>query len=50
VKGTSSYGIQYSKNQSDELVGYSDSDCSGDKDDRKSTIAYVFMIGNAAFS
>jgi len=46
VMGTSNYGIQYSKNQS---VGYSDSDWSGDKDDRKSTAAYVFMIGNAAF-
>jgi len=50
VKGTSNYGIQYSKNQSDELVVYSDSDWSGDKDDRKSIAAYVFMIGNAAFS
>jgi len=50
VKGTSSYGIQYSKNQSGELVGYSYSDWSGDKDDKKSTAAYVFMIGNAAFS
>ena len=49
VKGTSSYGIQYSKNQSGELVGYSYSDWSGDKDDKKSTAAYVFMIGNAAF-
>jgi hypothetical protein len=50
VNGTSSYGMQYSKNQSGELVGYSDSDCSGDKNDRKSTAAYVFMIGNATFS
>jgi len=50
VKGTSSYGIQYSKNQSGELVGYLDSDWSVDKDDRKSTAAYVFMIGNTAFS
>jgi len=49
IKGTSSYGIQYSKNQSGELVGYLDSDWSGDKDDRKSTATYVFMIGNAAF-
>ena len=50
MKGTSSYGIQYSKNQSDELIGYSDSDWSRDKDDRKSTASYVFMFGNAAFS
>jgi len=50
VKGTSSYDIQYSKNQSDELIGYSDSDWSGDKDDMKSTAAYVFMFGNADFS
>jgi len=38
VKGTSNYGIQYSKNQSDELVGYSDSDWSGDKDDRNTLL------------
>ena len=50
VKGTSSYDIQYSKNQSGELIGYSDYDWSGDKDDKKSIVAYVFMIGNAAFS
>jgi len=50
VKGTSSYGIQYFKNQSDELIGYSDSDWSGDKDDRKNTAAYVLMFGNTTFS
>ncbi|XP_058776407.1 secreted RxLR effector protein 161-like [Vicia villosa] len=50
VKGTRSYGIQYCKGQDGDLVGYSDSDWSGDKDDRKSTAAYVFMIGNADFS
>jgi len=50
VKGTSSYGIQYSKNQNGEIVGYSDSGWSGDKDDRKSTAAYVFIFGNATFS
>jgi len=50
VKGTNSYGIQYSKSQSGELLGCSDSDWSSDKDDRKSTATYVFMIGNVAFS
>jgi len=53
VKGTYNNGIQYSKNQNDQaydLIGYSDSDWSGDKDDRKNTYAYVFMIGNPAFS
>jgi len=50
VKGTSNHGIQYSKNQSGELIGYSDSDWSGDKDDRKSIATYVFMIENASFS
>jgi len=52
VIGTCNYRTQYSKNQNDQaydLLGYLDSDYSGDKDDRKSTAAYMFMIGNAAF-
>jgi len=52
MKGTCNLGIQYSRNHKpfdQMIVGYSDSDLSGDKDDRKSTVAYVFMIGNAAF-
>lgn len=32
------------------MFGYSNSDWSGDRDDRKSTAAYVFMYGNAAVS
>jgi hypothetical protein len=53
VKGTCNYGIKYSKNQNDQaydLIGYLDSDWSGDKDDRKNAVTYVFMIGNTAFS
>jgi len=53
VKGTCNLGIQYSRDQKpfdQKIVGYSDLDWSGDKDDMKSTAAYVFMIGNVAFS
>jgi len=53
VKGICNLGIQYSRNHKpfdQMIVGYSDSDWSGDKDDKKSTGAYVFMIGNATFS
>lgn len=32
------------------LVGYSDSDWSGDMDDRKSTSGYVFDMGDMAFT
>lgn len=53
VKGTFNYGIQYSRNQNSLYqlkIGYSDSDWSGDKYDRKNIVVYVFMIGNTAFS
>ena len=53
TKGTCNYGIQYSKNQNDQtydLIGYSDSDWSGDKYDRKSTTSYVFLYENVVVS
>ena len=53
VKGTEGLGILYRTGidtPDAELYGYSDSDWSGDVNDRKSTAAYVFMYGNAPFS
>lgn len=45
VKGTSDYGILYSKCQDPKLIGYIDSDWAGSMDDRKSTSGYVFGLG-----
>ena len=44
IKGTHTYGIQYSSNGNADLVGYTDSDWAGDLDDRKSTSGYVFHL------
>ncbi len=33
-----------------KLVGYSDADGAGDKDERKSTMGYAFILGGAAIT
>lgn len=50
VKGTLSHGLFYSHTNEFDLVGYSDSDWSGDLDDRKSTSGFVFFMGSTAFT
>ena len=42
LKGTTSYGLEYSRNDNDEsiLSSYSDADWAGDINDRKSTSGY----------
>ncbi|XP_058763552.1 uncharacterized protein LOC131636999 [Vicia villosa] len=50
IQGTVSLGMFYSKSEDYKLTGYSDSDCCGDIDDRKSTSGYVFFMGNTAFT
>ncbi|MCH80155.1 copia-type polyprotein [Trifolium medium] len=51
IRGTLDLGILYKKRkQSTELIAYSDSDYGGDRDDRKSTSGYVFMLGTGAIS
>ncbi|XP_040864966.1 secreted RxLR effector protein 161-like [Glycine max] len=53
VKGTTDYGVllPFGQNESNQnLLGYTDSDWRKDKDDRKSTAAYVFMYGGALIS
>ena len=48
VKGTLDFGLRYPKYDShDAIFGYSDSDFSGDMDDRKSTSGYVFFLGSS---
>ena len=52
LKGTLDYGLFYKKRKSErhELVGFSDSDYTGDVDDCKSTSGYVFLLSGAAVS
>ena len=52
VKCTLSHGLFYSHTNEFDLVGYSDSDWSGDLDDRdrKSTSGFVFFMGSTAFT
>jgi len=50
IKGTLNLGLCYAYGKTSELVGYSDSDCGGDQDERKSTTSYVFYLESTAFS
>lgn len=50
VKGTIDFGLLYPSSNEFKLVGYSDSDCGGDVDDRKSTTGFVFYLGSSAFT
>ena len=49
-KGTLDYGLLYSPSKEFKLVGYSDSEWTGDTDDRNSTIGFVFYKGDTAFT
>ena len=46
VKTTAEFGVWYSKDTSDFLVGYSDTDWAGNVDYRKSTTGGCFYVGN----
>ena len=45
LKGTSSRGILFSKNGHLDLLGYTDADWAGDRDDRRSTSGYFTLFG-----
>ena len=45
LKRTNSKGIFYSKNDNLDLIGYTDADWAGDRDDRKSTLGYFTLVG-----
>ena len=49
-RGTMTDGLFYSHHSNFELVGYSDSDWTGDMDDRKSTSRFIFSMGDLVFS
>jgi hypothetical protein len=44
MQGTKDLMLTYRRSDSLEIKGYSDADYAGDKDDRKSTIGYVFFV------
>lgn len=50
LKGTSTKKLEYSRQESSELVGFSDADWGGDPDNRKSTTGYVFTLQGGAIS
>ena len=50
IRGTSDYGLWYSRNDGLELVAYSDADWAGCRDDRKSTSGGAFYLGNSCVS
>lgn len=50
IKGTETHGLFYSESNEYKLIGYSDSDWCRDVDDRKSTLGYVFYLGDTAFT
>ncbi|KAH9650236.1 hypothetical protein KPL70_026291 [Citrus sinensis] len=50
IKGTTNFGLLYSFSNDYKLVGYSDNDWGGDVNDRKSTIGFVFFMGDIAFT
>ena len=49
IKGIVDFGLFYGYSNSFELVGYRDSDWTGDIDDRKNTTSFVFFIGDTSF-
>eukprot|EP00253_Pinus_taeda_P034867 PITA_34867 len=48
VRGTSDYGLLYTRSSDPILSGYTDFDWAGSVDDRKSTTGYVFSLGSGA--
>ena len=50
IRSTINKGITYGNSGSQKLIGFSDSDYAADKSDRKSILAYVYMIAGGPIS
>ena len=48
VQGTIDYRVFYKRGDKSDFCGFTDSDYARDKNDRKSTSGYVFMLGSGA--
>jgi hypothetical protein len=50
IAGTIRYGVQYGREEEWKLIGFSDSDLSGDVDTKKSTSGIIFFLGYSLVS
>ncbi|KAL0536061.1 hypothetical protein IC582_024993 [Cucumis melo] len=50
VKGTSDFGVKFTRGKEFKLIGFSDSDWGGSIDDMRSTLGYCFTLGSGVFS
>ncbi|EOY18716.1 Cysteine-rich RLK (RECEPTOR-like protein kinase) 8 [Theobroma cacao] len=50
LQGTTSHGLLYKKGENSMLIGFTDRDYAGDRDDRKSTTGFVFKLESNAIS
>lgn len=50
IKGAIDFGLLYSFSKDYKLIGYNDSNWSGDVDGRKSTTIFVFFMGDFVFT
>jgi hypothetical protein len=50
LQGTTGLVLTYRRSDTLEIIGYSDADYAGDRDDRKSTSGYVFTLAGGAIS
>uniref|UniRef100_A0A1X7VHJ9 Reverse transcriptase Ty1/copia-type domain-containing protein n=1 Tax=Amphimedon queenslandica TaxID=400682 RepID=A0A1X7VHJ9_AMPQE len=50
LRGTTHNGLLYKRGGSNNLIGYSDSDCGCDRNDCKSTLGFLFQLGCTAFT
>jgi hypothetical protein len=50
LRATQNYKLTYGKNDSTELIGYSDSDWAGDKDTYRSTTEYTFILSGGSIA
>jgi hypothetical protein len=50
VNGTKDFSIKYATSKDFKLIGYTDSDCGGTIDGKKSTSGYTFHFGTGMIS
>ena len=50
LKGTLEHGLFYPSTNNHSLIGYSDSDWTGDVDDQKSTTGFAFFLGETSIT
>lgn len=50
LKGTVNLALKYERSGTETLVGFSDADCAGDQDGRRSTTGNIFLLNGGAVS